>query len=64
MNVDGADFTELRATGAGMMLQDSQGMVLAAMSKRLPATLAVLEAEAKSMKIAIQFAWEMRFREV
>ena len=47
-----------------MMLQDSQGMVLAAMSKRLPATLAVLEAEAKSMKIAIQFAWEMRFKEV
>ena len=47
-----------------MMLQDSQGMVLVAMSKRLPATLAVLEAEAKSMEIAIQFAWEMGFREV
>ena len=38
-------------------------MVLAAMSKRIPANLAALEAEAKSMEIAIHFVWEMGFRE-
>ena len=48
----------------GMVLRDSQGMVLAAMSKRIPANLAALEVEAKSMEIAIQFAWEMGFRDV
>ncbi|XP_065635361.1 uncharacterized protein LOC136070030 [Quercus suber] len=64
MNVDGVVFTKLRATGTGMVLRDSQGMVLAAMSKRHPATLASLEVEAKSMEIAVQFVWEMGFREV
>ena len=34
------------------------------MSKRIPATLAALEAEAKSMETVIHFVWEMGFREV
>ena len=37
---------------------------MAAMSKRIPTTLAVLEAEAKSMETVVQFVWEMGFREV
>ena len=64
MNVDGAVFKDQCATGFGMVIRDSQGLVLATMSKRIPATLAALEAEAKSMEIAIHFAWEMGFREV
>ena len=40
------------------------GTVLAAMSKRIPTTLAVLEAEVKSMETVVQFVWEMGFREV
>ena len=47
-----------------MVILDSQGLVLVAMSKRIPATLAVLEVEAKSTETAIHFAWEMGFREV
>ena len=64
MNVDGAVFTDQRAIGFWMVIRDSQGTILATMSKRIPATLAALEAEAKSMEIAVQFAWEMGFREV
>ena len=64
MNVDGAIFIDQRATRFWMVIRDSQGTVLAAMSKRIPVTLAVLETEAKSMEIAVQFAWEMGFREV
>ena len=64
MNVDGAVFKDQRATGFRMVLRDSQGLVLAAMSKRIPATLAALEAEAKSMETVIHFVWEMGFREV
>ncbi|XP_030943767.1 uncharacterized protein LOC115968497 [Quercus lobata] len=64
MNVDAAIFKDLRAMGAGMVLRDSQGLVLAAMSKRVPANLEALEAEAKAMEVAVQFAGEAGFREV
>ena len=63
MNVDGAVFTNQRATGFGMVMRDSQGTVLATTSKRIPATLAALEAKAKSMETAVHFAWD-GFREV
>ena len=53
MNVDAAIFKDLRAMGAGLVLRDSQGSVLAAMSKRVPANLAALEAKVKAMEIAI-----------
>ena len=64
MNVDAAIFKDLRAMGAGLVLRDSQGSVLATLSKRVPTNLATLEAEAKAMEIAIQFAGETGFREV
>lgn len=62
--MDAAVLKELNATGMGMVLRDWEGNVLAAMSKRISAPLATLEAEAKSMEIAIHFAWEMGFREI
>ena len=64
MNVDVVVFSDLRAMGAGMVIRDSQGKVLAALCKRIPANLSALDAEAKSMEIAVHFAWEMGFREV
>ena len=64
MNVDGAIFKDQCATGFRMVIRDSQGLVLATMSKRIPATLAVLEAEAKSMETAVHFALEMGFHDV
>ena len=64
MNVDATNFNDLRAMGAGMVLQDSQGVLLVAMCKRILANLSALDAEAKSMEIAVQFAWELGFRKV
>ena len=64
LNVDAANFNALRAMGAGMVLRDSQGVVLATMCKRIPANLSALDAEAKAMEIAVQFAWELGIREV
>ena len=57
-------FSDLHAMGAGMVIRDSQGKVLAAMCKRILANLFALDAKAKSMEIAVQFVWEMGFREV
>ena len=64
LNADAAVLNELNATGMGMVVRDWEGNVLAAMSKRFLAPLATLEAEAKSMEVAVQFAWEMGFKEV
>lgn len=64
LNVDGVAFKELIATSMDMVLRDSEGNVLVEMSKRITATLAALEAEEKSIKTAVHFAWEMGFREV
>ena len=44
-------------------MRDSQGTILAATSKRIPTTLAALEAKAKSMETAVHFAWD-GFKEV
>lgn len=55
LNMDAAVIKELNATGIGMVVCDWEGNVLAAMSKRISAPLATLEAEAKSMEVAIQF---------
>ncbi|XP_065638861.1 uncharacterized protein LOC136071464 [Quercus suber] len=64
MNVDVAVLKELQATGIGTVIRDGEGKVLAVMSKRILAPLAILEAEAKSMEAAVQFAWEMGFRDI
>ena len=64
LNVDAVVLKELNATEMGMVVRDWEGNVLAAMTKRFLAPLATLEAEAKSMEVAVQFAWEMGFREV
>ena len=48
----------------GMVVRDGEGNVLAAMSKRVLASSATLEAEAKSMEAAVQFAWDMGFRDI
>lgn len=47
-----------------MVVRDGEGNVLAAMSKRVLASSATLEAEAKSMEAAVQFAWDMGFRDI
>lgn len=64
MNVDGVVFKNQRAFGSRMVIRDAQGLVLAAISKRIPANLAALEVEAKAMGIAVNFALEIGFREV
>ena len=64
LNIAGAVFIGLKASGMGMLVRDSEGRVMAAMSRRFPAPLAALEAEAKTMEAAAIFAWEMGFREV
>ncbi|XP_023924994.1 uncharacterized protein LOC112036432 [Quercus suber] len=64
LNLDGAVFSVQKAAGMGVLVSDSEGRVMVAMSRRFPAPLATLEIEAKTMEAATVFAWEMGFREV
>ena len=64
LNVDGAVFSQFKATGMGMVIRDDAGQVVAAMNKKISIPLGPLEAEAKAMEAAIQFAIDIGVREV
>lgn len=63
-NVDAAVFSNLGATGIGVIIRDHDGSVIAAMSKHLPLPLGPLEAEAKAIYEAVLFAWEVGIRDI
>ena len=48
VNIDGAVFSKRKQAGAGVVIKDSEGEVIAALSKRWPYPLGALEAEAKA----------------
>ena len=49
--------------GIGIIVRDHEGIVLAALSKRLPLPLGPLEAEAKAMDEAASFAADIGLQE-
>lgn len=61
VNVDGAVFSNLKAVGLGIVVQDHRGNVATAMSKFVGAPLGPLETEAKPMGEAVQFARDTSF---
>ena len=64
LNIDGAIFSQIKATGLGMVIRDDAGLVVAAMSKKISISLGPLEAEVKAMEAAIQFGIDIGVREV
>lgn len=64
VNVDAAVFSHLGMTGISVIIRDHFGLVIDALSKRLPLPLAPLEAEAKALDEATVFAWDIGVRDV
>ena len=64
VNFDGATFSDIATAGLGVVVRDSEGLVIAALSERihLPPTVAALEALA--CKRSILFAIELGLQEV
>ena len=62
-NMDGAVFSQQKEAGIGVVIRDHHGVVVAALSKKLKAPLGAIEVEAKAMKEAVNFAWEMGIRD-
>ena len=64
VNVDGAVFTKRKQVGIGVVIRDSAGEVVAALSQKLARPLGALEIEAKAMEVAVQFALDVGVRDV
>ena len=50
--------------GIGVIIRDSAGMVIAALSQKLALPLGALEIEAKAMEVGVQFALDVAVRDV
>ena len=61
--MDGAVFAQQHASGVGVVIRDHEGLVVAALSKKLWYPLGPLEAEAKAMEEAVEFAWHVGIRD-
>ena len=58
VNVDGAVFLAKKESGIGIVVWDSQGLVMVAMSMKI-ALLGPLEVEAKAFEASLQFAKDL-----
>ncbi|KAK9997417.1 hypothetical protein SO802_022103 [Lithocarpus litseifolius] len=61
VNVDAATFNDIRSTGAGIVIRDSMGQVVAALCRKLEAPFSPLEAESKAFEAGILFALSCGF---
>lgn len=59
VNVDDAIFHSLQAASVKVVVRDHAGQAVAAISKKLWVPLGLLEAKAKAMEEAIDFAWDI-----
>ncbi|KAF3958022.1 hypothetical protein CMV_017021 [Castanea mollissima] len=64
VNSDGAVFANLRKVGLGMMIRDSNGNVIAALSCPMVGPLGALEMEAKAMEVGMRFALDIGIQDV
>ena len=62
INCDGARFIKENRESIGVVIRDSEGMVLGSLSKQIPQAYSPLEIEAMAVTIAIQFASELGFQ--
>ncbi|KAK7845520.1 putative ribonuclease h protein [Quercus suber] len=63
VRIDGAVFSKRKQAGTGIVIRDSEGEVIAALSKKWKLSLGALEAEAKAWEMGALFAKEVEIRE-
>ncbi|XP_023929798.1 uncharacterized protein LOC112041128 [Quercus suber] len=64
VNVDGAVFAKRKQVGIGVVIRDSVGEVIAALSQKLARPFGALETKAKAMEVGVQFALDVGVRDV
>ena len=63
VNIDGAIFSKRKQAGAGVIIKDGVGHVMAALSKRWNYSLGTIEAKAKVWEVGVLFARDMGIRD-
>ena len=63
-NVDGAVFLDLKVVGIGIVIKDEKGSVVAALSRKIYASLGTVEAEAKAFEMGLQLAKDVGVRDL
>ena len=63
INTNATVFSQARTVGIGIVIRDHLGLVIAALSKKLPLPLGPLEAEAKAMDEAVLFAADIGIKD-
>ena len=63
VNVDGAVFEAQHASSVGVIIRDHGGLVATTLSKKVFCPLGPLEAEAKALEEAVDFAWDVGIRD-
>ena len=63
VNVDGAVFKARNESGVGAIVRDANGLVVAALSKKIHAPLGPLEVEAKAFELGLEFAKDVGLQE-
>ena len=64
VKVDGAVFTKQKQVGIRVVIRDSAGEVIVALSHKHARPLGALETEAKAMEVGIQFALDVGVRDL
>ena len=59
VNVDGMVFSAQKFASVRVLIRDSFGQVVAAMSKKINAPLGALEAKAKAFEVVLQFSLDV-----
>ncbi|XP_030959214.1 uncharacterized protein LOC115981185 [Quercus lobata] len=59
VNMDGMVFSNSKQAGAGVIIRDEAGEVVAMLSKKWKCPLGAIEAEAKAMEVGVHFAREV-----
>ena len=63
INLDGAVFSKNKQAGAGVIIRNEAGEVIAALSKKWKCPLGALEAEAKALEVGVEFARDVGISE-